>query len=70
MLETDKITPIKAIPEEQEAHILDIDAKVISRHPTSVWDPENPPYWSDALAEQRLLRRQKRALKKTLHNYQ
>jgi len=74
MLETDQITKTEAIPEiiiteAQETHNSNIDAKITSKHPTTTWDREYPPYWSDALAEHRVQRRRERALKKILHNY-
>ena len=75
MLEPDQITKTDAVPETiiteaRETHIFNIDAKITSKHPPTTWDLENPPYWSDALAEHRLQRRRERALKKVLHNYQ
>jgi|GEM_PF-3437317 len=74
MLETNPITKTEAVPETiiieiQETHTSNLDRKITKNHPSEIWDPENLPYWSDQLAERRLLRRQERALKRLLHNY-
>ena len=51
-----------------EAYISDLEnnQQVVS---TAPYDPENPPYWSHARAEQRAQRRQERETKKIFHNY-
>ena len=55
-----------------EAYISDLENKqqVLSQNDkTASYDPENPPYWSHARAEQRAQRRREREVNKILHNY-
>ena len=56
-----------------EAYISDLENKqqtLPQKDKTVSYDPENPPYWSHARAEQRAHRRRVREVKKVLHNYQ